>query len=269
MNFQNELLMRKDLKNFLNRKFNAKKLRENIARYFSCKGFLSNWRLEMLRNRHWGKRCFLIGNGPSLKKMNLSYIANEFTIGLNRIYLLFDEIGFATTYHVCVNKLVMEQCAREISRIPCVKFVSWNLRDIIPFRNDVIFLRSLFHPHFSKDLSVGMWEGSTVTYVAMQVAHYLGFRQVILIGVDHDYKTKGQANMEVVSEGDDSNHFDPQYFGKGFRWQLPDFYRSEIAYRIAKLAFEQDKREIVDATVGGKLQIFRKVSYKDLIRLAK
>ena len=67
----------------------------------------------------------------------------------------------------------------------------------------------------------------------------------------------------MVSQGDDPNHFNPQYFGKGFRWQLPDLETSEIAYRMAKQAFEADGREVLDATVGGKLQVFRKVDFDE------
>ncbi|MCB0179184.1 MAG: hypothetical protein KDI62_13205 [Anaerolineae bacterium] len=198
--------------------------------------------------------------------MDLRPLANEYTIGLNRIYLLFDEIGFTTTYHVTINKLVVEQCAQDIAQIKAPKFISWETRDLIPFNDDMIFLRSLFHPHFSKDPMVGIWEGSTVTYAAMQVAHFLGFHEVILIGVDHNFETKGPANQEVVTEDEDPNHFAPNYFGKGFRWQLPDLYRSEIAYRLARLAFEQNNREIVDATVGGKLDVFRKANYEELLQ---
>ena len=68
----------------------------------------------------------------------------------------------------------------------------------------------------------------------------------------------------MVSQGDDPNHFDPHYFGKGFRWQLPDLETSETAYNMAKCQFEIDDREIVDATVDGKLQVFNKVGYKTL-----
>lgn len=87
-----------------------------------------------------------------------------------------------------------------------------------------------------------------------------------MIGVDHNFETKGPANQEVVTEDEDPNHFAPNYFGKGFRWQLPDLYRSEIAYRLARLAFEQNNREIVDATVGGKLDVFRKANYEELLQ---
>jgi hypothetical protein len=92
----------------------------------------------------------------------------------------------------------------------------------------------------------------------------MGFDEVILIGVDHNFTTKGEPNKTVVSQGDDPDHFDTRYFGKGFRWQLPDLDTSEIGYRMAKQAFEQDSRRIVDATVGGKLTVFEKVDYNSL-----
>jgi hypothetical protein len=85
-----------------------------------------------------------------------------------------------------------------------------------------------------------------------------------LIGVDHSFATQGPANTTVVSSGDDPNHFAANYFGKGFRWQLPDLEGSERAYLLARQAYADAGRRIVDATVGGKLTIFEKVSYADL-----
>ena len=58
----------------------------------------------------------------------------------------------------------------------------------------------------------------------------------------------------------------PGYFGKGFRWQLPDLETSEIGYRMARDAFEKDQRQVLDATLGGKLTVFPKVNYDDLFR---
>jgi hypothetical protein len=119
-------------------------------------------------------------------------------------------------------------------------------------------------PGFYTDVTNGVWAGATVTYVAMQLAYHMGFETVVLIGVDHSFATKGRPHAVVVSEGDDPNHFDPKYFGKGFRWQLPDLETSEVAYRMAKAQFERDGRRIVDATIGGKLQVFPKVDYEGL-----
>ena len=73
-----------------------------------------------------------------------------------------------------------------------------------------------------------------------------------------------KANKTITSEGDDPNHFNAQYFGKGFRWQLPDLDTSEVGYHMAKYHYEKAGRKVVDATVGGKLQVFPKVDYNTL-----
>ena len=223
-------------------------------------------RLHTLKDKHRGKRCFIIGNGPSLNNMDLSLLENEITFGLNRIYLLFDKIGFNTTYLVSINEYVVEQSAAEIERLSCKKFISWDARNHIPFTPDTVFLRRRSGPKFCIDVSKqGIWDGATVTYVAMQLAYYMGISEVILIGVDHNFKTEGEPHKLVVSQGEDPNHFDPHYFGKGFKWQLPDLKMSEHAYELALRAFRNDGRRILDATVGGKLQVFPKVDYKKII----
>jgi hypothetical protein len=111
-----------------------------------------------------------------------------------------------------------------------------------------------------------VFEGSTVTYVALQLAFHMGFSEVILIGVDHSFNTKGAPNLTITSDGDDPNHFSPEYFGKGFRWQLPDLEASEQAYVMARDAYEKSGRIILDATVGGKLPVFPKVKYEHLFK---
>jgi 6-hydroxymethylpterin diphosphokinase MptE-like len=220
--------------------------------------------LRAYRDRHRGERCFILGNGPSLGTMDLSPLESEVTFGLNRVYLLFERMGFPTTYLVSVNRHVIEQCADDIDRLPLPTFLSWHSRRFLADPSRAVFVRSIGRPHFAVDPSIALWEGATVTYVALQLAYLMGFRQVILIGVDHSFATKGPAHQLVTSEGDDPNHFDPSYFGKGFRWQLPDLETSEIAYRMARRAFEADDREVLDATVGGKLQVFPKISYDSL-----
>lgn len=221
-------------------------------------------RIQALQDKYKGQRCFIIGNGPSIKDTDLTLLRNEVTFGLNRIYLLFNQIGFPTSYFVSVNRLVIEQCAQDIIDLPCPKFISWHCHDLVSFSNSMMFLHSRPEVTFHTDITRGVWEGTTVTYVALQIAYYLGFDKVILVGVDHSFTTQGQPHATVVSQGDDPNHFDPQYFGKGFRWQLPDLETAELAYRMAKFHFERAGREVVDATIGGKLQVFPKVNYKSL-----
>jgi len=234
--------------------------------------YLHPWRRESRRrlyemhSLHRGRRCFIIGNGPSLKQTDLTKLKNEFIFGMNRIYLLFPELGFTTTYFVSINDLVIEQCAGEIAALTIPKFIAWHSnRHFQHFPDDMIFLYTTYTgPKFAHDMTRRVWEGATVTNIALQLAFYMGFEQVFLIGVDHNFADKGAANKTVVSAGDDPNHFSANYFGKGFRWQLPDLDTSEIGYRLARQAYRKAGRSVLDATVGGKLTVFPKVDYNSL-----
>jgi hypothetical protein len=222
-------------------------------------------RLAALKDSHKGERCFIMGNGPSLKNTDLSRLKNEFTLGTNRIYLAFPEMGFKTSFYVSINDLVVEQCADDILKLDMPRFISWHSHKWLQQQDDLYFLLTSYTgPKFEGDATHRLWEGGTVTYVALQVAFYLGFQQAILIGVDHSFVTQGKPNTTVISQGDDPNHFNPGYFGKGFRWQLPDLEASEQGYRLARLGYEAAGREVLDATVGGKLTIFKKVDYLSL-----
>ena len=83
---------------------------------------------------------------------------------------------------------------------------------------------------FSKDLTQSVYTGGTVTYVCMQLAYYMGFAEVVIIGMDHNFVDKGTPNKTEVRSGDDDNHFHPNYFPQGVKWQLPDLLRSELKF---------------------------------------
>lgn len=222
-------------------------------------------RLRKYHNRYQGQRCVIIGNGPSLQRTDLTRLKDEYTFGLNRIYLNFAEMGFATSFFVSINDLVIEQTAAEIEQLKIPKFISWRARRWLRPTDDLFFLHTTYTgKKFAKDARRRLWEGATVTYVALQLAYYFGFSTVVLVGVDHSFSAKGQPNETVVSQGDDPDHFHPKYFGKGFRWQLPDLDTSEAGYRMARQAFEADGRQVLDATIGGKLTVFPKADYSEL-----
>lgn len=247
-------------------------------------------RLDALKDIHKGKRCFIIGNGPSLRQTDLQKLRGEYTFGMNRVYLAFPEWQFTTSYLVSVNSLVIEQCAADLLSQPMPVFLSWRSRNhlngvhakpdaaVLPPSHDAgqhtgvrstpqhpIYLHTTYTgPHFASQARGRLWEGATVTFICLQLAFHMGFEQAILIGVDHSFATQGKPNTTVVSEGDDPNHFAAGYFGKGFRWQLPDLDTSEVGYWQARRAYERAGREVLDATVGGKLQVFKKAGYLSL-----
>jgi hypothetical protein len=200
--------------------------------------------------------------------MDLSFLRHEICFGMNKIYLGFERWNFSPTYYVAVNEFAIEQSIDEIRQMSCPKFIG--NRGISSFNptDDIIFMKTFPPPGeaFSKRPDMGLEEGATVTYVAMQLAYYMGFSEVVLIGVDHHFVTQGTPHKTVVSEGDDPNHFDPSYFGQGLKWQLPDLEGSEKSYRIAKQVFEESGRRIIDATVNGRCQVFPKEDYRSVFK---
>ncbi len=202
----------------------------------------------------------IIGNGPSLNKTDMSLLRNVPTFGLNRSYLAFDRWGFTPTYHVAVNQYVVSQSAEELAQLSAPLFTTWrNAATMTQTRKRCVYLHNDQEPGFYGDARRGIWEGATVTYVALQLAFYMGFGKVVLIGVDHDFATKGEPHKLVQSVADDPNHFDPNYFGAGYKWQLPDLQTSAIAYEYAREAYKIAGRDVIDSTVGGKLTVFPKV----------
>ena len=217
------------------------------------------------RNAHAGETCVIVGNGPSLNQTDTALLQGKHSFGMNRIYIGLDDLGFVPSFYVCVNQLVIEQCWEDICQLTMPKFISSNAGVRSRRETDAVFLRTreaASHrdcgSFFSCNPIAGVWEGATVTYVAMQLAYWMGFHKVILIGVDHSFTTKGKPHTAIVSEGDDPDHFSGGYFGKGFKWQLPDLDTSEVAYQMADLSFRAVGRDIVDCTVGGKCPVFRK-----------
>lgn len=196
--------------------------------------------------------------------MDLTPLRHEITFGMNRIYLLFGELGFTPTYYTCVNELVLQQFRNDISALPMPKFLGWNQRALYTDRDDLMFLRTKlsFEDSFDGDPTSPICSGGTVTYVTLQLAYFMGFREVILIGVDHRFTEPGTPNQTLVREAaNDPNHFHPNYFPRGSRWQYPDLKRSEHAYALARDAFSKAGGRVLDATLGGDCRVFEKVSY--------
>jgi hypothetical protein len=210
-------------------------------------------RLTELKDCHAGKRCFIIGNGPSLKQTDLTKLRDEYTFGMNRIYLLFQELGFTTSYYVSVNSLVIEQCLADILCLPIPSFLSWRSR--YAFReneagmslhpnNHTIFLHTTYTgPKFATDVRGRLWESATVTYVALQLAFFMGFKTVILIGVDHNFSTQGKPNTTIVSKGDDLDHFSTGILVKAFDGNCPIWIplNAAIVWRMRLIPKQAEK----------------------------
>jgi hypothetical protein len=228
-----------------------------------------NKKLKSFKNIHKGKRCFIIGNGPSLKMEDLDKLKNEYTFAANKIYVAFEETDWRPTYY-CIQDFRLIALEFEFIKQKVeakVKFIAGNnpllkkrfWKGWIYFFLDTsrFYLRSRY-PNFSEDISKRIFEGWTVTYANIQLAAYMGFKEIYLLGIDHNY------SMNSGSK----NHFSEKYMtGKmGKEHNLPHLEYSTPAYEAARQYAEHNAIKIYNATRGGKLEVFERVDFDTIIK---
>jgi hypothetical protein len=223
---------------------------------------LESWasraKLKAFHNIHKGEKAVILCNGPSLLKSDLTLLKGTRTFGLNKINMLFDKTDYRPDYIASVNPFVNEQNAEFFNTTSIPLFLRNDAMAHIKPRANVTFLYPAMQQKFARDCSMSIYEGFTVTYVALQLAYHMGFEQVALIGCDHNFAQTGAANKTVVSGEKDASHFDPNYFAGGVKWQLPDLLQSEVSYSMARDIFEGSGRRIYNCTEGGKLEVFQR-----------
>lgn len=235
--------------------------------------------LLALREKYAGtKRAFIIGNGPSLNDTDLSLLKDEVTFCVNGFFLKMPELGWEPTFYLVEDHLVAEDRAEAINALtgPIKLFPAYLAYCIDP-AEDVVFFNHRprkSYPlgfDFTSDAASITYTGCTVTFTAMQLAHWLGFEEIYLIGVDASYsipedvEQSDQYGVGVLDMGsDDPNHFHPDYFGKGYRWHDPQVDKMLEAYSEARSYADAAGRPIYNATVGGELEVFQRVDFKGL-----
>lgn len=206
--------------------------------------------LNNFKNIHAGQTCLIVGNGPSLREVPSKFLFKYDTFGSNRCY-----IRFMPDYYVCVNPLVISQNRADIEALDCLKFIRDGACGGYP-------LHGVGRKAFSFEPDKWIYEGYTVTFVALQLAYWMGYTTALLVGVDHRYRYDGKPNEKHLLLGGDPNHFDPNYFS-GQEWNNPDLERSAQAYQLAKSAYETQGRRILNLTAGTALDVFEKGSIEE------
>jgi hypothetical protein len=235
--------------------------------------------LAAFYNAYRGKRCFIIGNGPSLNEHDLSLLEGEYTFGVNSFYYKTRETGFVPFFYVVEDSSVMKENIEEIRAYDApFKFFPTNYKSLHPKQPNTFFFRmnrSFYEksspnyvvPRFSTDASDVLYCGQSVTYINLQLAYFMGFEEVYLIGMDFSYvipESHARTGDVLLSDTDDPNHFHKDYFGKGKTWKDPKLDRVALNYKMAKATYEATGRRIFNATVGGSLEVFDRVDYYSL-----
>ena len=218
--------------------------------------------LAQFKDIHRGKRCFLIGNGPSLSFEDLNTLKenHEITFGVNRIYLSFDKTDWRPDYYVLVDSIVLQQDFETVQKLDLpVLFISDNYtEESIKGSKNVFYFSKRENRYdsesFSLDFSQYVYGGSTVIYDAMQIAVYMGFEEIILLGVD----------MTRVKPGERIPHFYAGNLKGDEKLVKGDVGVVLKVFEIAEKVTKQRGVRILNATRGGNVEAFERVDFDSL-----
>lgn len=235
-------------------------------------GSISNLKLE---NKHRGETAIIIGNGPSLNRVNLANLQNlGVCFGVNGIYLANERLSRSLDYFVIEDTKFFAENIREIEQFTNVshKLFPAEYDNKIQSDQKNAFFRLNYGyygrgteffeiPRFSLDPNQRLYAGQSVTHLNLQLALFMGFKKVVLVGMDFEYSIPSDATIKgnhISHESEDPNHFDGSYFGYGKTWKDPKLDNVKANYELVKKVYESRNVEIVNSTVGGKLEVFKR-----------
>ena len=229
---------------------------DNISQYY-------NPRITRFHNIHNGEECVIVATGPSLRYEDLEVLntLNVHTISMNRIWMAYNKTNWRPEYYVIQDHRYIQEDMEVLDTLDSkAVFVCDSCQEYIDrehpsnhflFHTQFEYKKSTL-PKFSTDFARKNYNGATVTYTCLQLAVYLGFKKIYLLGVDFNI---------VGNYSDAQNHFTDQYYKN--KLPSPGFFRDEnsMAFLSAKKFSEDNNIKIINITRGGKLEIFKRESF--------
>ncbi len=232
-------------------------------------------RLSQFHNIHKGERCFIVGTGPSLLLSDVEKLKGEYTFGVNSCLTMYDKTEWRATYYGIVDSHAVEIMGDRLKseEIPIFFYTDidavYDGKNGIPFPKDDsanmmtdTFLRKLFpkkYPEtdFSPDITKVVYTGKSVVYAMLQIAAYMGFSEIYLLGVDCNY-AQPKMYSDNVTYLDHKTKWTKEKLQKNGNQMLPQF-------EIAKSFADRNGFTIYNATRGGALESFPRVNLDDIL----
>lgn len=241
-------------------------------------------RNEALRNRHQDrKRCFVIGNGPSLATMDLRPLRNELTVGANSFYKhpqadvvdlkylcsgdhrFFVDEPRALEWHRTIEQrlprttLLMHSGVRGLMKQHGI----YAHHDVHVFQNG---LKARHHAqvHFdlTRPLNVGV---STGSLLAIPLAIFMGVREIYLIGFDCNWLESYNTSYHFYTQHELWREFDSvETDTKRYDVALTSVLREFRSHHLIQQRARSLGIRICNAGVGGRLDAHPRVRYEDL-----
>jgi hypothetical protein len=230
----------------------------------------NNSKILALKDKYKGERCFIIGNGPSLKPEDLERLKGEYTFASNKIYKIFNKTNWRPTFYMVVDPIVLEENVKDINLVEAkMNFTLKCYKHL--FHADIYFNNNLSENKrgtFSTNIMESLYSSGTVSYHLLQIAHYMGFSEVYLLG--HDYNFKGAISrtkdLSFLKKQENSKiYFSDQYIRADEKkpGQAPEEMYNGM--EVAKLVYENSGRRIYNSTRVTYLDVFELRNYDEII----
>ncbi len=226
-------------------------------------------RIRPFKDIHKGQACVIVGNGPSLKADDLSEIYNLGipTFACNRIHLIFPQTDWRPTYYFISDAKIVEQYDGNIDGVPeNHRFFPKKYKNLIEkgiFYNDIYFEYEK-EGKFSFDAAKGIYPAASVTTEMIQFAYYMGFTEIYLIGVDFSYAVTQKIDNKTYSYQGEDNYFVKGYLKPGEIADMPNIKANLLGFEAARKAITSKGKIIMNATRGGKLEVFERINLDEL-----
>ena len=231
--------------------------------------------ISKYQNKYKNRRCFFIGNGPSLQVKDLDILlkSGEITFAFNRIYNIFSQSKWRPTFYISQKKKMLLGCVDIVDKLDLpVKFIpiqlKWyygiNIHDAIYFNMNWNFKDKNNNFLFSDDAAQQLICGDTVMYTAAQLAIYMGFTEIYLIGVDHHFHISQNNKGEIIIDNKVKDYFSDDYNIDKEKLYIPNTEKSTSTYISIKNYCNKNNVKVYNATRGGRLEVFKRVDFDSL-----
>lgn len=231
--------------------------------------------IKKLEKSHLGERCFIIGNGPSLQIEDLELISGEFSFAVNRIYNVYEKTKWRPSFYY-TQEMTLPNRTESLEEFLSSFLRSSTSLNFLPYIKGMNKVKSkyncVFFPvymdyceylkkpinRFSLDCSKEIVHAYTSLYSVLQIAIYMGFKEIYLLGVDGAYRVNNA-------------HFYDDVYGDKRLFEtkrITDRLTENInrGFDGMKAASERYDFKIYNCTRGGSLEKFPRCNLENLMK---
>lgn len=236
--------------------------------------------LAKYKSTNTGEKCFIIGNGPSLSGNDLTVLCenNMVSFAANRVFRIFDDTQWRPDYYVCEDEFILDEIWKELPNyeigevfIPIAAkwYRNVNLKEVNYYLQKFNSNDEKAQDNkiiFSDDISSFIMTRSSVIVTCIQIAMYMGFKDIYLIGVDHSFSHMKDKDGNIIVDNSIKDHFGNQKNGNSDTKGIFNVDATTKAFMDIKQYADSKGVEIYNATRGGKLEVFPRVDFDHLFK---